>query len=165
MPIEGNNTAVQTNQYGERQQLDNIQKAAPISLNQPVSQAGNTSEYPTTPTGEPALAPDAMQPHGEPLTADDYNDISAVAPWMSLVQSNPTPEIEDLVKEIIEVKKSEYGNISRPNEITNNGLDLQQTNNTTQTDENWIPSQDQLDEVTANSQATPEGQPSELPIS
>jgi hypothetical protein len=162
MPIEGNNTAVQMNQYGERQQLDNIQKAAPVSSSQPVSPP---EQYPTTPTGEPALAPDAMQPHGEPLTADDYNDISAVAPWMSLVQSNPTPEIEDLVKEIIEVKKSEYGNLSRPNEITNNGLDLQQTNNTTQAGENWIPSQDQLDAVTANSQATVEGQPSELPIS
>jgi phosphatidylethanolamine-binding protein (PEBP) family uncharacterized protein len=142
MPIETSRTGINNQLYGERKRMDDIKSGAPMpqaSSNQPVPQAGATVN-----TGNLQDLPDNIPLDGmETVDPDTYNKAVTMSAWMHLVHANPTPEIESLVKEIIEVNKS--GDLSGIDQITNNRLGTQQASEATPTQEDGAASSEQPD--------------------
>lgn len=111
MPIENTSNQI-ANQYGKVKEIEDMVAGAPIQKPRQVpttlTQNAEQEEY-ALPNGEPTIVPGSIPDARERMTPDEYNEVAGIAPWLMLLQSNPTPEIEDLGRELLEVKRAEYG--------------------------------------------------------
>ncbi len=101
MPIETNDTAVRTDEYGDATALAGIEQGAPIpnvSSNTPVSSA--LPQIGNTPTEEPTIAPGEL-PSATPMAPDDQNMANELALLRYFAANNPKPFMKSFIEDYL----------------------------------------------------------------